>query len=148
MHRKSSYSKHGNYYKGRWKHPLMKSRLRLNKLLSFRPSMNTVLALVFEAISGAPNSARASETKSTETRNSFKHAADDESVYTAAKYSKMPQCFACIRGVWGFIDKKSRQYICAKQDTVSTDQTPAMKPKPNAFTALEHPIPNLGITSL
>lgn len=26
-------------------------------------------------------------------------------VYTAAKYSKMPQCFACIRGVWGFIDR-------------------------------------------
>ena len=31
----------------------MKSRLRLSELLSFRPSMNTVLALVFEAISGA-----------------------------------------------------------------------------------------------
>lgn len=41
----------------------MKSRLRLSKLLSFRPSMNTVLALVFEAISGAPNSASASDTK-------------------------------------------------------------------------------------
>ena len=97
----------------------------------------------------APQTAQAPVTrKSTEARNSFKHVADDESVYTAAKYSKMPQCFAYIRGVWGFIDKKSRQYICAKEDTVSTDQTPAMKPKPNAFTALEHPIPNLGITSL
>ena len=105
MHRKSSYSKHGNCYKGRWKHPLMKSRLRLSKLLSFRPSMNTVLALVFEAIA-APQTAQAPVTrKSTETRNSFKYAADDESVYTAAKYSKMPQCFAYIRGVWGFIDR-------------------------------------------
>ena len=26
-------------------------------------------------------------------------------MYTAAKNSKMPQCFACIRGVWGFIDR-------------------------------------------
>lgn len=67
--------------------------------------MDIVLALVFEAISGTPNSASASETKSTETRNSFKHAADDESVYTAAKYSKMPQRFAYIRGVWGFIER-------------------------------------------
>ena len=106
--------------------------------------MDTVLALVFEAISGAPNSASASETKSTETRNSFKHAVDDESVYTAAKYSKMPQRFAYIRGVQGFVDKKSRKYICTKQDAVSTNQTPAMQP--NGFIALEHPMPNLGIS--
>ena len=26
-------------------------------------------------------------------------------MYTAAKYSKIPQCFACTRGVWGFFNR-------------------------------------------